>query len=532
MTWIVAPIFVSDVDATLAQMLTARREGADALELRCDRATPETMETLLGRPEIHRTRLIVTIRPVWEGGDYRGGEQDRLQLLALACRRLTSADFLDVELAAWNQSDKFRSVLTDKITPFESPAGNGPRLIISTHDFSGAPPNMENHFAALAAVRAASLLKIAFRARNVHDAFAALRLYDHARRLDPRPLVSIAMDEAGRISRLLAAKFEAAFTFATPADQTGTAPAQPRIDDLKNVYRFDRQRADWSVFALAGWPVSHSISPAIHNAGFRELGFPGVYVPLPIEPGWETFVAAVDAARNFRELRLAGLSVTIPHKQNAFRYVSERGGTLDETARRIRAINTIFFHPDGSIGGINSDWMGARDALTVALGIAPECLGGYEVAVIGAGGAARAIVAGLASYGAVVVIYNRTLEHGRELAREFGGATGRVRAAPLEEFPHTTCRVLINCTPLGMTPNIQALPIPDTLPLHRDMVVFDTVYNPRQTRLLKLAREQGAHVVEGMEMLWRQAAVQFEGFTLRPAPLDAMRRAALAALAE
>ncbi len=528
MTWMVSPIFVDSIDTALRHIRAARQAGAEALELRCDRTGPQDLETLLRHPQVRQGRVMVTVRSAEEGGQFTGSEEQRLNLLALSCRG--RPDFVDVEWAAWQRSAQWRRVLGQLIAPWGSgPDDQRPRLIISRHDFSGPPRYPEAELAELAGVPEASILKMAFRARSVHDALTALRLYEAARRLGPRPLVSIAMDEAGQISRLLAGKFGAAFTFAASPDHGGTAPGQPRLTDLKGVYRLDRQRADWRVFGVVGWPIAHSLSPALHNAGFAALNFPGVYVPLPVAPGYESFAAAVDALRQWPQMNLGGLSITIPHKENAYRYLQERDGTMDPTASQTRALNTLLFRAEGSLSGLNSDGVGALGALAEALSIVPAGLSQYRVAVLGAGGAARGIVAALAACGASIVIYNRTLARAAELARAFTGAAGKITAAPLQDFRHTTCQIVINCTPVGMTPNVETLPLPPGASLRPDMVVFDTVYNPRETRLLRLARQCGARTVEGLEMLLRQAAVQFEGFTGQPAALTAMRQAVYSA---
>lgn len=232
-------------------------------------------------------------------------------------------------------------------------------------------------------------------------------------------------------------------------------------------------------------------------------------------------------------MNLRGLSITIPHKENALRYVQENGGTIDDLSLRIGAINTIVFPIENqkskiknTLHGLNTDYAGALDALVTAWTGKRADVANKRIAVLGAGGAARAIVAGLTAHGALVTIYNRTFEKAQALAAEFPGAS----AAPLEQL--APCDALVNCTPLGMHPKTSASPL-DSVPFPdwlKDTVVFDTVYNPRMTKLLKLAEKRGAKIVTGDEMFVRQAALQFQEFTSRPAPLEVFRNVLAAAL--
>ncbi len=334
------------------------------------------------------------------------------------------------------------------------------------------------------------------------------------------------MGEEGQISRLLAKKFGAPLTFATVERGKESAPGQPTIKELIDRYRWENQTDKTPVFGVVGWPVGHSLSPHIHNAGFEAVHAPGVYVPLPVRGEYEHFAAAMDALRTCPQMNLRGVSVTIPHKENAIRYVTERGGELDSLSQHIGVINTIVWPENAPPRGLNSDYAGALDALVSAWDGRRETLAGKRVAVIGAGGAARAIVAGLASYGATVVIYNRTPEKAIALAEEFSGkGTGKVVAAPWAKLCDSCCEAYINCTPLGMHPRVDGNPIDSDPPWTADTVVFDTVYNPLKTKFIRLAEKKGAKVVLGTEMFIGQAAVQFAEFTGKSAPLDVFRRA-------
>lgn len=533
-TWIVTPLFVTDLPTTQAFAAKACEAGADAIELRCDRTDGTVIEAVLQDPEIRKLKTIVTIRPAWEGGGFTGSEAQRLELLLLACRH--RPDLIDVEWMAWRNSPGFANALGPCLAKPETvQAGGathsrGPGLILSSHDFAQRPADLQHRLAAMAAIPEATVLKVAFKAADIHDAMAALQLYTQRAEFKNLPLVAIAMGEAGQISRLLAAKFGAAFTFAQLDSQPGSAPGQPLISTLIKRFRFKEQRADWRVFGLIGSPVSHSVSPMMHNAGFAKTDYAGVYVPLLTEAGEDNFTRTMDALRKLPGMNLGGVSVTLPHKTSALAYALNQNGFIDPVARHIGAVNTLFFPADGSVQAMNSDAFGAVAALTSGMGIKPEMLRHSDVAILGAGGAARAIVAALNQLGARITIYNRTPARAVELARQFAAGTKAIQSRDIREFADSHHKIIINCTAAGMTPNVDELPFPPETKLYADQIVFDTVYNPRQTRLLQMARQSGAACVEGLEMLLSQAAAQFEGFTGQPVPHEAMRAAAIAAL--
>ncbi|MDH3585124.1 MAG: shikimate dehydrogenase, partial [Phycisphaerae bacterium] len=301
---------------------------------------------------------------------------------------------------------------------------------------------------------------------------------------------------------------------------------------MRNLYRWDAINGQTQVFGVIGDPVGHSLSPHVMNAGFDATGFNGVYLPLPIPPEYEHFKATVGAWLDCGPLHFRGASVTIPHKQNLLRFVSESGGEVEPLAERIGAANTLTVRPDGSLLASNTDYAAALDAIAGALGTGRADLQGLSAAVIGAGGAARALVAGLATCGARVVIHNRTAERAQALAEELD-EDGRVTAAPLADLAESDARVFVNCTSLGMHPDVEATPMPVLPPsLGAGTVVFDTVYNPAETRWLREAGAAGATAVSGIEMFVRQAAAQFELWTGESAPRDRFAQIVRQRLAE
>ncbi len=264
---------------------------------------------------------------------------------------------------------------------------------------------------------------------------------------------------------------------------------------------------------IIGNPVQHSLSPVMHNAAFAALGMNGVYVPMPVE-NVSTAVSGLVA------LGFCGVSVTVPHKETVMNCLDE----IDPVARRIGAVNTLLFrkHPDsGKVvsRGFNTDWLGSNLALAAEMK-----LPGSRVLVLGAGGAAKAVGFGLVEAGAEVIITNRSVERGRELADWLGCSF-----CSSDQLGSIRADVLVNTTSVGMEPNVEAVPIDPQL-LTNFQVVMDIVYAPLQTRLLKRAAEVGCRTVDGLAMLLYQGAVQFKIWTGRQPPKDVMRQALLAEL--
>lgn len=271
---------------------------------------------------------------------------------------------------------------------------------------------------------------------------------------------------------------------------------------------------------LIGWPVSHSVSPAMHNAAFDALGLDWRYVPLPVDP---TLPGAVgDAVRGMRAMGMCGVNVTVPHKQAVLPFLDR----VEAAAQAMRAVNTIVVEADGSLTGDNTDAPGFIADLR-AHGVEPA---GQRMLVLGAGGSARAIVYGLAQARARhITLANRSVERAGRLLddlRPFLGATTvEVMALP-DDLRSIEADLIVNCTSLGMTPHQDTTPWPHDLSLHPGQIVYDLVYNPADTLLLRQARRHGARAIGGLGMLIWQGALAFERWTGQPAPVEVMRSAA------
>jgi shikimate dehydrogenase len=259
--------------------------------------------------------------------------------------------------------------------------------------------------------------------------------------------------------------------------------------------------------AIIGNPIGHSLSPLVHNAAFEHLGLDYVFLAFEVE-------RLQEAVRGIAAFGFTGVSVTIPHKVAVRDYLDE----IEPVARRIGAVNTIV-NREGRLIGHNTDWSGAMKALEDRID-----LRGKTAVVLGAGGAARAIAFGLKEKGADPVILNRTVSRADSLASGL-----QCRFGPIELIEKLSFDLVINATSVGMSPRAESTPLNKAL--LKDVLVFDTVYNPLKTRLIREAEERGCPTVTGLEMFVNQAALQFELWTGQKAPLDLMRSVAAQELA-
>src|SRR5688572_10029364 len=458
MTYLCVPIFVDSYPQAERDAALAAEAGADMIEFRIDRFA----DPITGIAACSPVPCIVTCRSSKEGGLVERADTERLEALRAAARGRQA--YIDVELDTYRRGDP------------DFPPDT--RVILSTHDFQGRPDRLYNLVAEMNA-SPANVNKIVWMPRSIRDNVEAFELLLHRQ----KPTIAICMGEAGVISRILAKKFGAFLTFAALTRDGGTAPGQVSIHDMKRLYRWDAIGPRTKVYGVVASPVDHSMSPAIHNAAFTETGHDGVYLPLLVNEGYESFKAFMETFLNFEPLHLSGLSITIPHKENALRYLKEKGGHVDELAESIGALNTIEIDPDAkTLRGFSTDYSAILDSITSALNIERDDLANFRVAVIGAGGTGRTAVAALAHCGATVVVYNRTKERAEALAAEFNGRRGKVVAARMEKLCDSCCHVFINTTSVGMHPNAEESPLGERLPeFTPETLVFDTIYNPAET---------------------------------------------------
>jgi 3-dehydroquinate dehydratase/shikimate dehydrogenase len=456
--------------------------AADLVELRLDSVgVPDVAGALEGRTK----PAIVTCRPAWEGGGFTGAEEERKRLLGQALAG--GAEYVDLEWRA-----RFDDLL--QLT-------HGRRVVLSAHEFDRLPDDLEARAGAMRAT-GAEVVKLAVPASRLSDCIV---LRDLGTRLaKDGAVVVIAMGERGLVSRVLPERFGSAWTYAGAI--AGVGQVTPRA--LVGEYRYAAIGPETALYGLVGSPIGHSVSPAMHNAAFRSVGRDAVYLPFPAADA-DDFVAFA------RAFDVRGASVTIPFKVALFERVDEAFAV----ARRIGAINTIC-RENGRLLGGNTDAAGLLHPLQAA-GVQ---LRGMRTAILGAGGAARAATVALAGSGAEVTVHARSAEA--------AGAVARLAAAQVGGWPPApgSWDLLVNCTPVGMHPRSDETPLPAAA--LTGQVVYDLIYNPRHTRLLREARLAGCRTIGGLEMLVAQAEEQFEWWTGLQAPAGVMRAAAIDRLAE
>ena len=465
----------------MAGLLAARDRAAalaDLVELRLDGVRDvDVPAALAGR----RTPAIVTCRPRREGGAFDGPEEDRLALLRRAAR--LGAEYVDVEF----DSD-FGPLVAER---------EGRGIVLSSHDFSGVPSDLAARFRAMRAV-GAEVVKIAVAARSLTDNLPLLAL---GREAAPGQAVTlVAMGMPGLPSRVWAAKFGSCWTYAGD----GIAPGQLSPERMVSEFRFRTITASTRLFGVFGRPVVHSVSPAIHNAAFGATGFDGAYLPLEASD-------AADALTFAEAIGLSGASITSPFKAALLAGADE----VDESARLCGAANTLRL--DGGRRLVrNTDMAGFLEPLDTR-GIV---LVKTRVAVVGTGGAARAVVSALGARHACVTVYGRRQTPADTVAMLADGGTGRVGTPAAGSWD-----LLVNATPVGSWPDVEASPVPPGS-LAGGRAVYDLVYKPVGTSLLAAAKAAGCIPIGGLEMLVAQAIEQFEWWTGLPAPREAMRLAA------
>ncbi len=497
MTYLTISIAGNTADEMNEHFRQAKAQGAEAIEVRLDGIkglTPTLAGELVMTARKTKLPVIATCREKDEGGVKSFSIADKTAILGECVK--AGAEFIDCELKVFAQKEVQETI---KQLLKSHPDC---RLILSAHQFKGPFANLNMKYEAMLSLWPMAICKLVYQARHINDCFEAMDLLHRA----GKDMIVFCMGQAGQMTRILAKKLGAFLTFAAMDDQSGTAPGQIPISQMKRLYRWDKIDHKTEVFGLIGNPVGHSLSPALFNAAFEKDDINAVYLPFCVEGERERFAAFVDEMVARPWLGAGGFSVTLPHKTHALDFVKQKGEFVDGLSAAIGAANTLKVGFNGIVCGYNTDYAGAMNALTTRMGIDAHALHQMEIAVVGAGGVARAVVAGLTDVGARVTIYNRTAQKARSLAEEF-----RCRAAGIEELPQTQAAVIINCTSLGMHPDTESCPVPEEV-LKPEMTVFDTVYNPIRTRLLQAAEKVGARTVNGAEMFLRQAMAQYRIF--------------------
>lgn len=461
-------------------------QGAELVELRVDyvgRAV-DVGRLIKDRPG----PVVITARRREDGGRWMRSEKDRLALLRTAIA--SGVEYVDLEVDIADQIPRYGTT----------------KRIISYHDFDETPDNLEQLHAAMAD-EDADIVKIATMATSFDDNLRMIEMVRNAK----IPTIGICMGEMGLITRIMGDQLGSPFTYATFNKDKEMAPGLLEWRELREIYRYNQIDAKTAWFGVIGDPIAHSYSPLIHNAAFAEKEINARYLPIRVpKDDMNTFV------RHAKDMNISGLSVTIPNKERAFELCTQ----AESSAAGIGAVNTLIFR-DQEVLGYNTDYRAAMDCVEETLKLErkdTKSLAGDACVVLGAGGVSRAIAYGLRLRGADVYITSRTHERAQVLASELGCRcmewTNRHDIKPI---------LLVNATPVGMHPNVDASPYNENM-ITEYMTVFDTIYNPENTLLIKHAIKRRAKVITGVDMFVRQAAYQFKLFTGQDASAMSMRK--------
>jgi 3-dehydroquinate dehydratase / shikimate dehydrogenase len=433
-----------------------------------------------------KAAFIATCRRRVGGGEFAAGAQQELSWLEKAAQ--AGCTWCDLEI------ETLRELPGKTVQGYGLPA----RVLISVHDFRRTP-----QFPAklkIAARNGVDAVKVAAMSRKLTDTTCLLRLARGSSKV-----VAVPMGEIGLPGRILALREGSALLYAPVA--AATAPGQVHLRDLKYLYRAHQLSHKTRVFGVIGNPISHSLSPLLHNTGYIAAQKDAVFLPFLVEHLSEFLKVLGDFG-------VVGFSVTIPHKQKIFDCLDE----CEPLAQQIGAVNTVTVRRNGKLAGSNTDYVGVLRSLEGKLK-----LNSSRILVFGAGGAARAAAFALANSGAEVLVCARRESAARKLAHAVHGSVIKRPALHMEKFD-----AILNTTPVGMYPHPGDSPLqPSEL---NCSLVMDLVYRPLQTKLLRIAAGRRIRTVSGVEMFLAQGIAQWELWMGSPAPSAPIRKAVLQAL--
>jgi len=455
------------------------------LELRLDYiAQPlAALPKLKNFVELHpEATFVATCRRAVNGGKFKGPVAAQIAVL----RKAADLGFQLVDL----EMQSVESLKANDLRELYDRVG----LIISYHDFK-ATKNIDRQFKEMSKYPA-DFYKLVSTATSLHDNVVMMKLLEE--NSAKHEMVGLCMGEQGIISRVLGVRAGSVFTFGSAAKGEETAPGQVLASELRDVYRIEMVDQATQVYGVAGDPVSHSLSPVMMNAAFRRETVNAVYLALHAR-------SLKDLMACVQDIPIRGLSITMPYKQEILSLLENS----DPLTRQIGACNTLVRAADGKLYGFNTDVAGVIVPLEQRMSLA-----GIRVLIVGAGGVARAAAFGLKAKGSEVFLTNRTVEKGQTLARQ-----AKVKYMKRPDVAKQQFDVIINATPVGMN-NTKQSPL-DEKELNTKYI-FDLVYTPAETRLVKMARARNIQVIPGLEMFVQQGARQFEIWTGKPSPIAEM----------
>lgn len=475
----------------MREQLRHALKTAKIIEIRLDWLTDNAeihrFLTFLEAQKASQATLIATCRRREGGGKYAGSVARQLAILWQAIRAGCKWYDLEVESASLCPPELLDVML-----------GEG-RQLRSAHFFKKMPGDLKRVAAELRRGKP-DAIKIAAHCETLSESLKLLRF---AR--SQKKIVAVPMGEVSAPVRLLSVRMGSMFTYAPVAQ--ATAPGQTSLDEAKQLYRADRIDRRTRLYGVIGDPIGHSLSPVLQNAGFAARHMNAIYLPFLVHD-LKDFLGAIEP------LGIQGFSVTIPNKERIVGYLDG----CDPLAKKIGAVNTVVVRGDGKLYGYNTDYVGVLRALQTRIPLESS-----RVLILGAGGAARAVAFALAEAGASVCVWSRRIAKAKSLARSVGGEAVTRKRLGKEFFD-----AIVNATPVGMHPNTRQSPLDENELNCR--LVFDTIYRPRETRLLQLAAKRGIETVSGIDMFVAQGTAQWEIWTGERAPHQTMRRAVLGAL--
>jgi 3-dehydroquinate dehydratase/shikimate dehydrogenase len=474
----------------VAELQEAVKRGAKFIELRLDflakavdfkRLTP-----------LKQCPWVATLRRPNDGGRFPGTEQERMMILRQA---IVSGAFewVDLETDIAGTIPRFGSV----------------KRIVSYHNTAETPATLDDIYANMLK-QDADVYKIAVAANTPEDVARIVQLQKNA----PKPTVAFCMGDIGMPTRFLSLKFGAPWIYAAFNKERGIAPGLPSLDDFRTTYPVSSINADTKIYGVVGDPIGHSLSPLLHNHVYKRLGVNALYLPFRVPRS--LLPQAVEAYEN---IPVSGYSVTIPHKETAASLARESEQNVQITG----SANTLIRRDDGKFSAANTDYAAVIDSLKAFL--AERAKDGPQtqitqlsILILGAGGVARSVAYAMHREGAQLTISARTYERAQKLAEDV-----KCKAVDWHARHSISFDVLVNCTPVGMHPNVDEAPCHFSI-LKPGHIVFDTIYKPETTLLIREARVRGCDTITGVDMFVRQAARQVELFTGLTPDIDEMRR--------
>jgi 3-dehydroquinate dehydratase / shikimate dehydrogenase len=483
---VVAAATASEMSAAIRAALRETR----TIELRLDwLASDNERSKLLAWLKSHfppNATFLATCRRKDAGGEFDGDIQGQLYWLIQA--REAGCQWCDIEV------ETLRELPKKSARGYAIPR----RIMLSIHDFERTP-DVGRAFR-IPPRGEVDTIKIAALSRNIADSVRLLKWVENS-----KDCVAVPMGEVGLPARILALRHGSTLEYAPVGP--ATAPGQVSLHDLKYLYRAHQLNGSTRVYGVIGDPISHSLSPLLHNSAFAAKKVNAVYLPFHVQ-------SLSDFLKAIPDLGIRGFSVTIPHKQKILRHLKH----CDDLAADIGAVNTVVVRSDGSLAGSNTDYVGILRSLEKKLHLAKS-----RVLIFGAGGSARAAAVALAQHGAQVAICARREQQASELARAVGG-----EAVPRFALRSESFDAILNATPVGMHPHSKISPL--TADELNCRIVMDLIYRPERTQLLQIAAKKGIHTVSGVEMFLAQGIAQWELWTKQRAPEAVMRRAVVKAL--